>query len=80
MKPRNVEATIGLFLVGTLFAGTVTQEIPVDFFINQETGEPNVLIIVGTTAASEDVVSATKLAAVIGSMCTGEYITFSERF
>jgi hypothetical protein len=80
MKPRQVEVTLGFFLVSAILTGTATQEIPLDFFINQETGEPNVLIIVGTTAASEDVISATKLAAVIGSMCTGEYITFGERF
>jgi S-layer protein (TIGR01564 family) len=65
MKPRQVEAAVGLFLVCIILTGTAAQEIPLDFFINQETGEPNVLIVVGTTAASEDMISATKLAAII---------------
>ena len=80
MTSRGIEAALGLFLVSAMLTGTATQEIPSNFFINQKTGLPNVVIVVGSAAASEDVISATELAAVIGSMCREYESTSGARF
>ncbi|MBU7017441.1 MAG: S-layer protein [Theionarchaea archaeon] len=82
MKSEKVKATItGLFLVSAVMTGVPTQEVPLDFFVNPETGEPAMIIVVGSTAASEDVVSATNLAGVIGTLCAGgSDATFGEKF
>jgi hypothetical protein len=82
MKSEKVKAIVaGLLLFSAVTTGASTQEVPLDFFINPETGEPAMIIVVGSTAASEDVVSATNLASVIGTMCAGGYeATFGEKF
>ncbi len=73
MRPSEVEAALtGLILIGTILSGAPAQEVPSDFFVNPETGKPNVVVVVGSAAASEDVVSATMVAAVVGTMCTRE--------
>jgi hypothetical protein len=86
MKLRKIGAVLaGATLLGATLAGAVAaQDVPpTDFFIDPETGEPNVVIIVGSGAAAMDVVSATMLAAKIGTMTytqqTGE-VTFTKTY
>ncbi|MBU7019119.1 MAG: S-layer protein [Theionarchaea archaeon] len=57
------------FLVNAALAG---ETLPPDFLINPETGDSSVIIVVGTDAASLDVVSATMLAAAIGALTSDE--------
>lgn len=74
-------ALIGFVLCSAILTSAVTQDIPLDFFISPETGEPNAVIVVGSKAATEDVISATELAAALGSLYTRiSGITFGERF
>jgi hypothetical protein len=80
MRPSEVEAALaGLILIGTILSGAHAQEVPLDFFVDPETSKPNVVVVVGSTAASEDVVSATMMAAVVGTMCTRESEAVSGR-
>jgi hypothetical protein len=63
---------IGIIIICVLTnagRGCFTEEVcipPPEFFANPETGEPNVIIVVGSHAASEDVKAATLLATTIG--------------
>jgi hypothetical protein len=76
MKLRKIGAVLaGAALLGATLAGAVAaQDVPPhDFFIDPETGQPNMVIVVGSGAAAMDVVSATMLAAKVGTM------TFTEK-
>ena len=57
---------LGSTLMGAL--GAATADVDKDFFINAENGEPTCLIVVGSNAAADDVVSASWIAAQMGSM------------
>lgn len=47
MRPREAGAAItGIILFSAILTSAVTQDIPLDFFINPETGEPNAIIVV----------------------------------
>ncbi len=78
MKLRKIGAFLaGTLLMGATLAGAVTQEVPSDFFVNPETGEFDVLIVVGSEAAAADVESAAMLATALGFACIEESgITF----
>ena len=79
MKLRKIGAIIaGVALLGSTLAAA--QEVPPeDFFINPETGDPAVVLVVGKTAATMDVVSATMLATALGatSKPEAELVTMS---
>jgi hypothetical protein len=73
MKSEKVKAIIaGLFLISATMTGVANQEVPLDFFISPEIGEPTAIIVVGSKAASEDMVSATMLAVRIATLCAEE--------
>lgn len=83
MKLKKIGAVLaGAALLGATLAGAAAQDVPpTDFFIDPETGQPNVVIVVGSGAAAMDVVSATMLAAKIGTMTFTEEeaeVTFTE--
>lgn len=82
MKLRGAGATLtGFVLFSTILTSIVTQDIPLDFFINPETGESKVVIVAGSKAATEDVISATELAAALSSLYTRiSGITLGERY
>lgn len=63
-------AVTGALLLGSTLMGAVgaTTDVNKDFFISPDTGEPQCLIVVGSSAAAEDVVSASWISAQIGSM------------
>lgn len=63
-------AVSGALLLGSTLLGAVgaTTDVNKDFFISPDTGEPQCLIVVGSSAAAEDVVSASWISAQIGSM------------
>jgi len=67
---------VGLLLTGLILVGVTStdavEDVPLDFFIDPETGEPHVVIVVGSEAASQDVISAARLAVKIDSMSTGD--------
>ncbi|MGD2249245.1 MAG: S-layer protein, partial [Candidatus Methanofastidiosia archaeon] len=69
MKLKKIGAVLaGAALLGATLAGAAAQDVPpTEFFIDPETGQPNVVIVVGSGAAAMDVVSATMLAAKIGT-------------
>ncbi|MGC1121060.1 MAG: S-layer protein, partial [Candidatus Methanofastidiosia archaeon] len=78
---------IGTLVIGSLLplamvASAAAQEVPpTDFFVDPETGQPNCVIVVGSGAAAMDVVSATMLAAKIGTMTfteTEDEVTFTD--
>ncbi|MBU6998941.1 MAG: S-layer protein, partial [Theionarchaea archaeon] len=75
MELRKIGAVLaGAALLGATLAGAAAQEVPpTDFFVDPETGQPTCVIVVGSGAAAMDVVSATMLAAKIGTM------TFTEQ-
>jgi hypothetical protein len=85
MKLKKIGAVLaGAALLGATLAGAAAQDVPpTDFFIDPDTGQPNVVIVVGSDAAAMDVVSATMIAAKIGTMTfteeTGE-ATFTRTF
>jgi hypothetical protein len=86
MKMRKIGAVLaGAALLGATLAGAVAAQNvpPTDFFIDPETGQPNMAIVVGSGAAAMDVVSATMLAAKVGTMTfiekPGE-ITFTKTY
>ncbi|MBN1785393.1 MAG: S-layer protein [Candidatus Methanofastidiosa archaeon] len=72
MKWKKIGVAVsGALLLGSTLLGAVgaaTADVDKDFFINPENGEPMCLIVVGSNAAAEDVVSASWIAAQIGSM------------
>lgn len=79
MRSREAGALTGFILFSAILTSAVTQDVLLDFFISPETGEPNAVIVVGSKAATEDVISATELAAALGSLCTRiSGITFGE--
>ena len=81
MRSRKIGvAFTGVILISAAMTSAVTQDVPLDFFINPDTGELNVVIVVGSEAASEDVISAAMLAVTIGNMCAEEPndITFTK--
>jgi S-layer protein (TIGR01564 family) len=85
MKLKKIGAVLaGAALLGATLAGAAAQDVPpTEFFIDPETGQPNVVIVVGSGAAAMDVVSATMLAAKIGTMTyteTEEEVIFIETF
>jgi len=63
-------AISGALLLGSTLVGAVgaATDVNKDFFINPSDGEPTCLIVVGSNAAAEDVVSASWISAQIGSM------------
>ncbi|MBU7016816.1 MAG: S-layer protein [Theionarchaea archaeon] len=68
---EKVEALlVGLVLLNAFQTGQ--QDIPSDFFVDPETGV-NAVIVVGSVAASTDIVSAVMLASVIGNMSAEEF-------
>ncbi len=69
MKKIGV-AISGALLLGSTLVGAVgaATDLNKDFFINPSDGEPTCLIVVGSNAAAEDVVSASWISAQIGSM------------
>jgi len=82
MKLRKIGAVLtGAALLGATLAGAVAQDVPPeDFFVDPETGEPNAVIVVGSGAATMDVVSATMLAAKTATMTytqTTNAVTFT---
>ena len=83
MRLKKIGAVLaGAALLGATLAGAAAQDVPpTEFFIDPETGEPNVVIVVGGSAAAMDVVSATMLAAKIGTMTFTEEtaeVTFTD--
>ncbi|MBU7028517.1 MAG: S-layer protein, partial [Theionarchaea archaeon] len=86
MRLRKIGAVLaGAALLGATLAGAVAaQDVPPeDFFVDPATGEPNVVIVVGSGAAAMDVVSATMLAAKIGTMTYTEEpgeVTFTKTY
>ena len=76
MKPEIAEILlIGVILMGLTAPMTYSYEdIPMEFFVDPETGEPTIIIVVGSKAASEDVVSAARLAVKIGNMSSNNVI------
>jgi len=71
-------AVSGALLLGSTLLGAVTAttaDVDKDFFINPENGDPMCLIVVGSNAAADDVVSASWIAAQIGSMAYYETVT-----
>jgi len=50
MNPRIVILMAVVFLTGAL-TDTLVMQIPSDFFVNPETGQPDVVIVVGSKAA-----------------------------
>ena len=68
MNPRIVILMAVVLFTGAL-TDTLVMQIPPDFFVNPETGQPDVVIVVGSKAAFEDVMSATLLATKIGAEC-----------
>ncbi|HOP08754.1 MAG TPA: S-layer protein [Candidatus Methanofastidiosa archaeon] len=86
MKWKKIGVAVsGAILLGSTLMGAVgaaTDAVDKDFFINSEDGQPSCLIVVGTNAAAEDVVSASWIAAQIGSMAyytttTPQYDTYT---
>ncbi|MCC7573046.1 MAG: S-layer protein, partial [Candidatus Methanofastidiosum sp.] len=67
-------ALTGALMLGATLAGAVAAQTvpPKSFFIDQITGEPDVVIAVGATANASDVVSASLIAAAVGNMATVE--------
>lgn len=57
------------FLMNAALAG---ETLPSDFFINPETGNSSIIIVIGSSAASLDVVSATMLSTAIGARASDE--------
>ena len=86
MKLRKIGAVLaGAALLGATLAGAVAaQDVPsTDFFVDPDTGQPNVVIVVGSGAAAMDVVSATMLAAKIATMTYTEQpgeVTFTKTY
>jgi len=85
MKLRKIGAVLaGAALLGATLAGAAAQDVPgTEFFVDPETGEPNVVIVVGSGAAAMDVVSATMLAAKIATMTYTEKpgeVTFTKTY
>ncbi len=86
MKLRKIGAVLaGAALLGATLAGAVAaQEVPgKDFFVDPATGQPKCVIVVGSGAAAMDVVSATMLAAKIGTMTYTEQpgeVTFTKTY
>ncbi|MBU7040674.1 MAG: S-layer protein, partial [Theionarchaea archaeon] len=83
MELRKIGAVLaGAALLGATLAGAAAQEVPpTDFFVDPETGQPTCVIVVGSGAAAMDVVSATMLAAKIGTMTFTEQedeVTFTD--
>ncbi len=69
MKAKIIGIIIICVLINAAAKDCFTENVfvpPSEFFINPETGEPNVVIVVGSHAASEDVEAATLLATTIG--------------
>ena len=69
MDSRKIGAVLaGAILLGTILSAAAQEIPPAEFFIDPETGEPNVVIVVGGSAAAMDVVSATMIAAKVAAM------------
>ena len=67
MKLRKIGAFLaGTLLMGATLGGVITQEVPPDFFVDPETGEFDVIIVVGSEASDTDVELATTLATALG--------------
>ncbi|MBU7014687.1 MAG: S-layer protein [Theionarchaea archaeon] len=58
----------GMVLMSFLLSSANSLEIPAEFFVDEETGTTAVTLVVGKDAAAMDVISATVLAAAIGTM------------
>ncbi len=68
LESRKVKALVtGVFLLSVTLMSAPQNTPPATFFVDPETGRPNVIIVVGSKAAVADVVSATMLAAAIGT-------------
>jgi len=83
MKLKKIGAVLaGAALLGATLAGAAAQDVPpTEFFVDPETGEPNLVIVVGSGAAAMDVVSATMIAAKVGTMTYTEQpgeVTFTK--
>lgn len=83
MNPKAIIILIGVLLTTLSMAGAVKipEVPPTDFFVNPETGYPNVIIVVGKKAASHDVISAAIIAAKVCSMAYPKEpveVTFTE--
>lgn len=72
----KVLAGLGLasILIGSTVVGATTPIPDKDWFVNPETGVPNVTIVVGAQANASDVVGAALIGAAIGNMATTEEV------
>jgi len=69
MKIKKIGAILaGAVMIGSAVAAAWDPVENRDFFIDPVTGEPNAIIVVGASAAAEDVTGAAWIAAQIGSM------------
>lgn len=77
MKIRTIGAVLlGTAMLGATLAGAVASaDAPQkSFWIDQETGQPNVVIAVGAQANASDVVSASIIGAMVGNMAMVEEV------
>ncbi|MBU7020636.1 MAG: S-layer protein [Theionarchaea archaeon] len=72
MKTLRATLAGGIILLSLLLPSVNSLDIPAEFFVHEETGTTAVTIVVGKQAAAMDVVSATLLAAAIGTMSFAE--------
>ncbi|MGD2249248.1 MAG: S-layer protein [Candidatus Methanofastidiosia archaeon] len=85
MNPKAGIILMGVLLVTGSMAGVmnIPEVPPKDFFVDPETGYPNVIIVVGEKAANLDVISAAMIAA---KVCTISYpsepveVTFTDTY